>query len=1248
MEDLIQSLQSWLRVVSKGEVEHLSDLCDGRNLLSWSTAIVGAEPVTAEGETAFGVVIEQLSDFLQLQNLVDHVSVSAAVQGNEFELCKILIVLVCAATDPFAMTDDFAMATAELEDHECNCIDNFRSQLESSLRPPQQGETAHNDVEPCEADKAELPMPASPEAATHSELKTEDAHATESIAFCLDSSVIGTSDGRLGLDATPHSLQRKLAAISPGSDRSTVPRGFHTPLRESLALRNIRKNLADGQAFSPDNRRQSMYAESNSIKLLQNQLEHAYAEHDGMCSELANRNVEIQQLREQLKDKQELEEQVMLLQDQLDTLRTQSSRDERLRTELQTLRDRTTDLQDANSALLQERDSLRNHVDKLQSVENSCRDWENRHKEQRAKVTQLQVDKAELHAQLEAKRHQLEAAANRQQQDSATVEKLRGEISALKGELQASKFVQHEQPNWSERQQLEGQLEALQKANASLQADLEAASVRPSQMAQVEEELLDAVSLNRALEESVAARETKIAEMEVTMDELRNQLSIAQDCLQDEQQRHELTQLKLTETQTDLQAAQRATTREKQARDAFEHELLLKNRAIKDLTDDLQQAHAQRQKLRTQLEQATANADRVADVRALQQRLEDAHATHRAQMEKKEREIKALHNSLLQFQIQLKRIQESRNASRAASPKAAPVSAQQQSSPLHRSESPAPVSTVDSKARASVANTTSAVGQAFATCASPALASPRVLPPNPTASRKTWGASKPTTQVAPDTAGRDHYRRTDAERLQELETRNLKQKPHLRSSHFLETTQFFSPDKRCRSLKNAVAAEEAFSASQRGLPKPLALNMTLDAAPLISEPATQPEAPMTSVPVPKAEAFEIKFDDDSEAKTKPKPKIGTSGDAPEVVARCAAALDVVSEAVQGSGFEVQTRRIAFGDPQAWLDWSDEGRLLAQLGVLDRALVAHDIQFCSLGCLMHASAQMVQLVPAVLGFSPRFNLSLDLPPTDHALATAVAHVVMELAQHDVMSNFRFCTTACCDVGLPFFPGASAPTNVALGYVTIALGLENGDLLQTTLRSAQKLSGISKAMREVFLPPLKQLEAAAQAAASRAGVQYAGIDTSLNPSLDPGLSGSVAAAFENLIEVPRFGGAGTLAAVAEVTRSVQALPVQQTGYRGLMLPLCEDRQLAQLATAGQLCVQQLLMFSAVCGVGIDTVPIPSDTSITELASLYLDVSALAHRWTKPLSCRVFPVPGSTAGQMTTFDSPYLVNASILALS
>jgi uncharacterized protein (UPF0210 family) len=136
---------------------------------------------------------------------------------------------------------------------------------------------------------------------------------------------------------------------------------------------------------------------------------------------------------------------------------------------------------------------------------------------------------------------------------------------------------------------------------------------------------------------------------------------------------------------------------------------------------------------------------------------------------------------------------------------------------------------------------------------------------------------------------------------------------------------------------------------------------------------------------------------------------------------------------------------------------------------------------------------------------------------------------------------------------------------------------------------------------------------------------------------------------LDQVAIFGGPGSLAAAAAITESIQTLPdVKRIGYCGLMLPLCEDVRLAELSSQNSMSIANLLSVSHVCGVGIDTVPVPGDCSKQELAALLLDVAAVANRWKKCLSCRVFPVPSKTAGDMTEFDFVHMVNAKILSIS
>jgi hypothetical protein len=80
---------------------------------------------------------------------------------------------------------------------------------------------------------------------------------------------------------------------------------------------------------------------------------------------------------------------------------------------------------------------------------------------------------------------------------------------------------------------------------------------------------------------------------------------------------------------------------------------------------------------------------------------------------------------------------------------------------------------------------------------------------------------------------------------------------------------------------------------------------------------------------------------------------------------------------------------------------------------------------------------------------------------------------------------------------------------------------------------------------------------------------------------------------------------------------------------------------------LTVKDLLLYSAVCGTGLDTLPLPGDTSAEQIAALLLDLSALALRLDKPLTARLMPIPGKQAGDPTHFDFPFFADSKVMAL-
>ena len=95
---------------------------------------------------------------------------------------------------------------------------------------------------------------------------------------------------------------------------------------------------------------------------------------------------------------------------------------------------------------------------------------------------------------------------------------------------------------------------------------------------------------------------------------------------------------------------------------------------------------------------------------------------------------------------------------------------------------------------------------------------------------------------------------------------------------------------------------------------------------------------------------------------------------------------------------------------------------------------------------------------------------------------------------------------------------------------------------------------------------------------------------------------------------------------------------------MFAALEDEGLAAAAGRKQYTIGDLLVYSTCCGIGLDTVPIPGNTSPEKMAQLAQDCGTLAFRLNKPLTVRLFPCVGKAAGDMTAFESDDLCNCRI----
>jgi len=253
------------------------------------------------------------------------------------------------------------------------------------------------------------------------------------------------------------------------------------------------------------------------------------------------------------------------------------------------------------------------------------------------------------------------------------------------------------------------------------------------------------------------------------------------------------------------------------------------------------------------------------------------------------------------------------------------------------------------------------------------------------------------------------------------------------------------------------------------------------------------------------------------------------------------------------------------------------------------------------------------------------------------AARIIRTVGERSPHG-QGNFNFAAIAMLKPYGPFYPGAWHPGG---GPPTFAIGLEAANVAMDIFARDHDPRTAQKALTGALAIHARAVEAAAMKTAAGSVWTYAGID----PTPAPGGPVSIGAAIESFTGAP-FGSPGTETASGIITRAVQAVPVKQTGYSGLMLPVLEDAVLTRRWTEGTYSLDSILAYSAVCAGGVDTVPLAGDTSEDAIARIVGDVATLAFKWNKPLAARLLPAPGKKAGEMTEFSGA-LANAIIQPL-
>lgn len=350
------------------------------------------------------------------------------------------------------------------------------------------------------------------------------------------------------------------------------------------------------------------------------------------------------------------------------------------------------------------------------------------------------------------------------------------------------------------------------------------------------------------------------------------------------------------------------------------------------------------------------------------------------------------------------------------------------------------------------------------------------------------------------------------------------------------------------------------------------------------------------------------------------------------------------------GVEVQTVRLATPPlPQLLAAPGAEADPVRLAQELETRCREADIGYCALGPVPAerggATLGLIDRLPEVIAATERVFASVQVGMAGRdAAGTAHGYVNLEAVRRtadvvcaiaagtpDGLGNMRFAALANCPPHIPFFPAAYYLPD-ADSRPTLSLALEAADLALAAFAGAGSLAEAHDRLVAALEGASSRLCPVAAQIAGEYRLRFAGLD--LSPAPTPGPEQSIGRAFERLAGGP-FGTGGTLAMAAFFTGALRAAQVPRTGFSGLMLPVLEDEVLAAAAAAGLIDVHSLLLFSAVCGLGLDTVPLPGDATPAQLAGVIADMAALAVRLDKPLTARLMPAPGKAAGDPVAWD-------------
>ena len=351
-----------------------------------------------------------------------------------------------------------------------------------------------------------------------------------------------------------------------------------------------------------------------------------------------------------------------------------------------------------------------------------------------------------------------------------------------------------------------------------------------------------------------------------------------------------------------------------------------------------------------------------------------------------------------------------------------------------------------------------------------------------------------------------------------------------------------------------------------------------------------------------------------------------------------------------SGFDVQSVCLATPPFLDVVGYPDPEILFEYAHAMEDLANAHQVDFISIGPVVattpHALLMSIHALPQLISETEKVVSGVlfadEFSGVNIAAVYAFAETIQKVAQDSPngMGNLRLAALA------------NVPPNVPTPYAAyhhggrscFTIAIEAADFAVTAINNTRSINRAQKQLVASIESTCAHILESVDVLVDDHQIRFKGIDFSFAPFSTQ--AGSIGAAIENL-GVESFGGNGTLFAVSSLTNAIRQANIPHIGFSGVMLPILDDAVLAQRAAEGHFSVNDLLLYSAVCNAGLDIIPIPGDTPTDEVGAIFLDMAALAISVGRPISARLMPMPGLSAGDEVLFDSGQMSSSHVFSV-